>query len=130
MRHPLADRAPCPVLQYADDTLVLRGEPEDVQSLKVIQDNFAAAQLQQDHGSSNSYESKAAQCISILGLVWLHTNLPQFTWFGSLPNHVDYGEFVYSQTKALGCRRESFPRRPGVTSFCAQAPSWGLLAVH
>jgi hypothetical protein len=88
MRHPLADGAPCPVLQYAEDTLVLRGEPEDVQSLKVILDNFAAATgLTINYNKTTAVpihmnEAKATKCISILGLVWLHTNLPQSTWLG------------------------------------------------
>lgn len=43
MRHPLANET-CPVLQYADDTLILvRAEVQDVVNLKMILDNFAAA---------------------------------------------------------------------------------------
>ncbi|XP_039797768.1 uncharacterized protein LOC120662754 [Panicum virgatum] len=43
IRHPLVD-APCPVLQYADDTLILvRAASEDVIALKRILDVFSAA---------------------------------------------------------------------------------------
>ena len=43
VRHPLTDDA-CPVLQYADDTLiVVRAEIPDVRNLKKILDNFASA---------------------------------------------------------------------------------------
>ena len=44
VRHPLVDDAPCPVLQYEDDTLVvIRGEFQDILNLKIILDRFAAA---------------------------------------------------------------------------------------
>ena len=42
-RHPLIE-APCPVLQYADDTLILiRATTEDVINLKSTLDSFSAA---------------------------------------------------------------------------------------
>ena len=53
--------------------VVLRGDPEDVQSLKVILDNFAAATgLTINYNKTTAVpihmnEAKAAQCISILG---------------------------------------------------------------
>jgi hypothetical protein len=44
VRHPVALDHLCLVLQYADDTLiVVRGEPEDVATLKILSDHFAAA---------------------------------------------------------------------------------------
>jgi hypothetical protein len=44
IRHPIVENAGCPVLQYADDTLLLvRGELEDVQSLRLMLDQFASA---------------------------------------------------------------------------------------
>ena len=44
MRHPINDDCPCPVFQYADDTLiVVRGDPADVASLKQLLDLFAEA---------------------------------------------------------------------------------------
>lgn len=43
-RHPIDSDAPCCVLQYADDTLiVLQGELEAIQKLKSILDNFSDA---------------------------------------------------------------------------------------
>jgi hypothetical protein len=42
--HPLDSGAPCVVLQYANDTLlVLRGDPQGVSRLKSVLDQFAAA---------------------------------------------------------------------------------------
>jgi hypothetical protein len=74
VRHPLVDDCPCPVLQYADDTLVLiRGDPEDVQCLKAILDSFALPTgLKINYAKTTVVpihldESKADQCISILG---------------------------------------------------------------
>lgn len=73
VRHPLTDGLPCPVLQFADDTLVvIRGEPEDVQSLKSLLDNFAAAtglKINFDKTTAvpiHMNEAKAMQCVSIL----------------------------------------------------------------
>jgi hypothetical protein len=44
VRYPVALDHLCLVLQYADDTLiVVRGEPEDVATLKIFLDHFAAA---------------------------------------------------------------------------------------
>lgn len=43
IRHPLVD-GPCPILQYADDTIILiRGVQEDAARLKQVLDTFAAA---------------------------------------------------------------------------------------
>jgi hypothetical protein len=43
IRHPAID-GPCPVLQYADDTLLLVcAEVTDIQRLRKILDNFALA---------------------------------------------------------------------------------------
>jgi hypothetical protein len=42
--HPLVDDLPCPVLQYADDTLIIiRAVPEHVANLKNVLDSFSAA---------------------------------------------------------------------------------------
>lgn len=44
LAHPLLDNTPCPVLQYADDTLIIvRATPTAAQNLKEILDNFALA---------------------------------------------------------------------------------------
>ena len=44
IKHPADDNLPCPVLQYADDTLVvLRSDPASVRLLKRILDAFSAA---------------------------------------------------------------------------------------
>lgn len=44
LQHPLVDDLPCPVLQYADDTIiVLRTVPEQVVYLRTLLDTFAAA---------------------------------------------------------------------------------------
>jgi len=74
IRHPLTNDGPCPVLQYADDTLVvIRGEPEDVQCLKATLDSFAEAIGLKINFSKTTtviihmYEGTAEQCISILG---------------------------------------------------------------
>ena len=43
VRHPLVD-GPCPVLQYADDTLIIaRASTEDIIQLRSILDSFSAA---------------------------------------------------------------------------------------
>lgn len=74
VRHPLIADYPCPVLQYADDTLVvIRGEPQDVQNLKSILDSFAAATGLKINFNKTTvvpihmHEDAADQCISILG---------------------------------------------------------------
>ncbi|CAL5040144.1 unnamed protein product [Urochloa decumbens] len=44
LRHPLVDDLDCPVIQYADDTLVLlRAEEPQVRRLKTVLDSFASA---------------------------------------------------------------------------------------
>jgi len=44
VRHPLVADMPCPVLQYADDTLILlRGKVVDVCRLKLLLDQFSDA---------------------------------------------------------------------------------------
>lgn len=44
IRHPIVEGAGCPVLQYADDTLLLiRGDPTDAKRLKTALDQFALA---------------------------------------------------------------------------------------
>jgi hypothetical protein len=42
LRHPVLEDQPCPVLQYADDTLiVIQGEVQQAEILKEILDDFA-----------------------------------------------------------------------------------------
>jgi hypothetical protein len=42
--HPISPSTPCPVLQYADDTLILcKADPGATASLKKVLDDFAAA---------------------------------------------------------------------------------------
>lgn len=44
VRHPIAENLPCPVLQYADDTLImLRADASDAARLKQLLDSFSAA---------------------------------------------------------------------------------------
>lgn len=44
IQHPLVSGRSCPVLQYADDTLLLvRTDTRDVQRLKLLLDSFSAA---------------------------------------------------------------------------------------
>ncbi|CAO2185858.1 unnamed protein product [Urochloa humidicola] len=44
IRHPVSPELPCPVLQYADDTLILlRADHGDLQQLKEVLDSFSAA---------------------------------------------------------------------------------------
>lgn len=46
LQHPLVDDLPCPIIQYADDTLlILRAIEDQVQRLKRILDSFAAATI-------------------------------------------------------------------------------------
>jgi len=82
VRNPLDPRCPCPVLQYADDTLILlRGELSDVRNLKVILDQSSAA-------------------------TGLHINYHKST---AVPMHM--GEDLIPQCiDVLGCRREGFPQ--------------------
>jgi mannosylglycoprotein endo-beta-mannosidase len=74
IRHPIVDNAGYPVLQYADDTLLLvRGELEDVQALKVLLDQFVAATgLQINYTKSTAVlifmeEAAVTDCVSALG---------------------------------------------------------------
>jgi hypothetical protein len=66
IRHPLVDDAPCPVLQYADDTLiVVRGDLHDIQNLKVVLDRFALAKS--TAVPTHMAQESAAQCVNALG---------------------------------------------------------------
>jgi hypothetical protein len=74
VRHPIVERAGCPVLQYADDTLLLvKGELEDIQILRMILDQFASATgLQINYNKSTAVpihmsEENVLECISALG---------------------------------------------------------------
>jgi hypothetical protein len=80
--HPLVDGAPCPMLQYADDTLIIMraGEPAAAR-LKLLLDQFAEA----TGLTINFHKSTLVQM------------------------HVDAAELVQIQA-ALGCRVEGFPQ--------------------
>jgi hypothetical protein len=82
LRHPLVDGMPCPVLQYADDTLIiLRAEPAAARRLKEVLDLFSlATDLQINFHKST--------------VVPIHV-LPQD---------------LAAITDALGCRVEGFPQ--------------------
>jgi hypothetical protein len=74
IRHPIVEDAGCPVLQYADDTLLLvRGNLTDVQALKALLDQFACATgLQINYSKSTAVpifmdEEEVMDCISVLG---------------------------------------------------------------
>ena len=78
----MVDNTSCPVLQYADDTLLLvRGELTDVQSLRTILDQFASAT-----GLQINYAKSTA-----------------------VPIYMDE-ETIGDCISALGCRREGFPQ--------------------
>ncbi|WVZ61798.1 hypothetical protein U9M48_011614 [Paspalum notatum var. saurae] len=80
--HPLVDHAPCPVLQYADDTLILlRGEVQGVSRLREILDSFAAA-------------------------TGLRINYSKSTL---VPIHMD-GLVVDQCVALMGCKLEGFPQ--------------------
>lgn len=73
-RHPIVADSSCPVLQYADDTLLLiRGHLPDVQRLRTLLVQFAQATgLQINHAKSTAVpmhmaEEDVEQCISALG---------------------------------------------------------------
>lgn len=74
IRHPILSNAGCPVLQYADDTLVLvRGELSDIQTIRNVLDQFANATcLQINYTKSTAVlihmdEDTVTDCISVLG---------------------------------------------------------------
>jgi hypothetical protein len=82
IRHPIVDNEGCPVLQYADDTLLLvRGQLADVQVLKELLDQFADAT-----GLQINYSKSTA-----------------------VPIHME-PETVHACITALGCRQEGFPQ--------------------
>lgn len=82
LSHPLIEGAPCPMLQYADDTLIIlrAGEPA-ARRLKDLLDQFAEA-------------------------TWLTINFHKSTL---VPVHVDDDDLRDIQA-ALGCRVEGFPQ--------------------
>ncbi|CAL4980148.1 unnamed protein product [Urochloa decumbens] len=80
--HPLDPTLPCPVLQYADDTLILaRGDVRSVQVLKNILDDFSSA-------------------------TGLTINFHKSTF---VPMHVDPTEAT-AMARILGCATASFPQ--------------------
>jgi hypothetical protein len=81
MRHPLVDEA-CPILQYADDMLILVwAELQDVMNLKSILDNFAIA-------------------------TGLHINFHKST---TVPMHVD-DNLLPQLLQVLQCQQATFPQ--------------------
>ncbi|KAJ1273852.1 hypothetical protein BS78_05G016600 [Paspalum vaginatum] len=83
IRHPVVDDAPCPILQYADDTLILlRADLEDVSRLRAALDSSSSA-------------------------TGLKINYSKSTM---VPMHVDE-HLVASLTSTLGCKLEGFPQR-------------------
>jgi hypothetical protein len=82
LRHPLADDAPCPVLQYADDTLIIfRASVAAAARARLILDQFALA----------------------TGLVI------NFTKSTMVSMHCG-ADLVEDMQKVLGCRVEGFPQ--------------------
>jgi len=82
VRHPAMDNASCPVLQYADDTLiVLKAAPGDVIRLKNLLDQFATA-------------------------TGLRINFHKST---IVPMNVDAADLP-GLLDILGCRQDSFPQ--------------------
>jgi mannosylglycoprotein endo-beta-mannosidase len=44
LHHPIVENSPCPVLQYADDTIIIiRSSEDDIRNLKVVLDSFSVA---------------------------------------------------------------------------------------
>jgi hypothetical protein len=81
VRHPLAD-SPCTVLQYADDTLILlRGELQDVERLKLLLDLSSTAT-----GLKINYDKSTA-----------------------VPMHIPDRDLP-ACLQVLGCRQEGFPQ--------------------
>lgn len=89
VRHPLIVGMACPILQYADDMLVvLRGELADVTHLRQLLDLFTQA-----NGLKINYTK-------------------------STPVPINVEDEVASQcVSALGCRREGFPHLPWPPPF-------------
>ena len=82
VRHPLIDDRPCPVLQYADDTLILlRADLEDVKTLKKNLDDFSDAT-----GLKINFSKSAA-----------------------VPMNIDE-QHLPLMIATLGCRLEGFPQ--------------------
>jgi hypothetical protein len=82
IRHPIDSDAPCCVLQYADDTLiVLKGDFEAAQELKSILDNF-----------SEATDIKINYSKSML-----------------VPIHMD-ADLVDQCIASIGCSKQSFPQ--------------------
>lgn len=99
IRHPIDSDAPCCVLQYADDTLiVLRGDFEAAQELKSILDNFSEAT-----GLKINYSKST--------LVSIHMDV----------------DLVYQCTTAIGCSKQSFPKTTWAC-LCQRQSSLSLLS--
>lgn len=82
VRHPIDAACACPILHYADDTLILlRGELQDVQRLKQLLDLFSNAT-----GLRINFDKSPA-----------------------MPMHMP-DDVLTACLAALGCRREGFPQ--------------------
>ena len=82
VRNPLDLSSTCPMLQYADDTLILmRGELPDVQNLKNVLDQFSAA-------------------------TGLHINYHKST---AVPMHMEQ-PVIPQCISELGCKQDGFPQ--------------------
>jgi len=82
IKHPISSNQPCPVLQYADDTLILvSADAASVQRLKDLLDAFALA-------------------------TGLHINFHKST---VVPMHVE-SSILQQCISILGCRQEQFPQ--------------------
>lgn len=72
IKHPIALDLPCPVLQYADDTLLLPADAGQVQRLRQLLDDFAAATgLKINYSKSTMVPMNVspARCTELQGLL-------------------------------------------------------------
>lgn len=82
VRHPILEDSACPILQYADDTLILaRANIRDIMALKHLLDSFSAAS-----GLQINYSKSTA-----------------------VPMHVNPQDLA-PMLQVLGCKQEGFPQ--------------------
>jgi len=96
--HPIDPTLPCPVLQYADDTLILtRGDVDSIQALKLILDDFSLA-------------------------TGLEINFHKSTFVPmNVPVHI-----AAAMAAALGCSTATFPQTYLGLPLSTQAQGFGL----